>query len=65
MPRLARQLRAKDQALDWREMAELIFAEGRAEARAERVRERIAGAYYRAEGAAEEKETEPMKDAER
>ena len=39
MPRLARQLKAKDQALDWRELAGLILAEGRDEARAEQARE--------------------------
>jgi CRISPR system Cascade subunit CasC len=49
VPRLARQLKAKDQALDWREFADLILAEGRNEARAEQSRERIAAAYYRTE----------------
>ena len=63
MPRLARQLKAKDQALDWRELADLILAEGRNEARAEQARERIARAYYRAEAAAQKTETETMKDA--
>jgi CRISPR type I-E-associated protein CasB/Cse2 len=63
VPRLARQLKAKDQALDWRELADLILAEGRNEARAEQARERIARAYYRAEAAAQKTETETMKDA--
>ena len=65
VPRLARQLKAKDQALDWRELADLILAEGRDEARAEQARERIARAYYRAEAAAQKTKTDPMKDAER
>jgi CRISPR type I-E-associated protein CasB/Cse2 len=63
VPRLARQLKAKDQALDWREFADLILAEGRDEARAEQSRERIAGAYYRTEAAAQKTKIEPMKDA--
>jgi CRISPR system Cascade subunit CasB len=62
VPRLARQLKAKDQALDWRELANLILAEGRDEARAEQARETIARSYYRTEAAAQKTETEPMKD---
>jgi CRISPR type I-E-associated protein CasB/Cse2 len=62
VPRLARQLKGKDQALDWCELADLILAEGRDEARAEQARERIARAYYRTEAAAQKTETEPMKD---
>jgi CRISPR type I-E-associated protein CasB/Cse2 len=63
VPRLARQLKAKDQALDWRELADLILAEGRDEARAEQARERIARAYYRTEAAAQKTKTDPMQDA--
>jgi len=63
VPRLARQLKARDQALDWREFADLILAEGRDEAGAEQARERIAQAYYRAEAAAKKTKPEPMKDA--
>lgn len=63
VPRLARQLKAKDQALDWREFSELILAEGRNEARAERARERIAQVFYQAEAAAIKTTTEPTQDA--
>lgn len=47
VPRIARHLRSKSQALDWEEFARLILAESRDEPRAERCRERIAAEYYR------------------
>lgn len=48
VPRLCRQMKAADRPLPWEELAELVLAEGHDEGRAERCRERIAAAYYRA-----------------
>lgn len=65
IPRLVRQLKAKDQALDWRELAKLILTEGRDESRAEEAREWIARAYYQAEAKTASQTSETGEDAAR
>lgn len=47
VPRIARHLRSRGQALDWEELSRLILSESMDEPRAERCRERIAAEYYR------------------
>lgn len=48
VPRLARQLAAKGQPIDWRTLGVLILTEGRNERRAEQIRMAIARDYYAA-----------------
>ncbi|MEK0082418.1 type I-E CRISPR-associated protein Cse2/CasB [Benzoatithermus flavus] len=62
VPRLCRQMKAADRPLAWEELAELVLTEGRDEERAERCRERIATAYYRAATADATDHQAEMKD---
>ena len=64
VPRLCRHLKAKDQRLNWQELAMLVMAEGRDESRAEECRLRIASAYYRQEATARKAGGEGEDDAE-
>ena len=52
VPRLCRQLAAKGQPLNWRELGRLILTEGRDEKAADAVRVAIARSYYAAESQA-------------
>jgi CRISPR system Cascade subunit CasB len=51
LPRLCRQLAQKPQALDWRELGQLVRSIDHAEEKAENIRVRIARSYYGAEAA--------------